>query len=60
MDDRAGAKVLLEQVCVQSRAGEDQLQRGELLEHVPQFGQQEISQAVALVHLVLFAHSREV
>lgn len=57
MDDRTGAKVLAEKIRIQSRAGEDQFQRRELLKHLPQFGQEEIGQAVALVHLVLFTHS---
>lgn len=56
VDDGAGAKVLTEKVRVQSCAGEDQLQRGKLLKHLPQFGEQEIGQAVPFVHLVLFTH----
>lgn len=54
VDNGAGAKVLMEQVYIQSCTGEDQFQCGDLLKHIPHFSEQKVSQTVALMHLVLF------
>lgn len=54
MDYRAGAKVLEEQIYVQSCTGENQLQGGNPLDNVPHFSEEEVSQAIALVNLILF------
>lgn len=53
VDDRTGAKVLQEQVRVQSSTGQDQLQLGHLIQHVSHLSEQEVGQTVTLVHLVL-------
>lgn len=53
MDDRTGAKVAEEQLHVQGSAGQDELQIGHRLEHVPDLDQQEVTEAVPLVNLVL-------
>lgn len=47
------AKVSDEKIHVQGSTGENELQRWQLLQHVPHFGQEEISQSVTLVDLVL-------
>lgn len=54
VDNGAGAKVLTEQVYIQSCTGEDQFQFGDLLKHIPHFSEQKVSQAVAFMHLILF------
>lgn len=60
VDNRAGAKVLTEQVHIQCCTGEDHFQCGDLLKHISHFSEQEVSQTVALMHLVLFKHSKSV
>lgn len=56
VDNRTGAEVLEEQVCVESCTGQDQLQWGDLLQHISHLSEQEVSEAVTLVHLVLGEH----
>lgn len=53
VNNRAKAKVSDEKIHIQGSAGENELQRRHLLEHVPHLGQEEICQAVSLVDLVL-------
>lgn len=57
-DHRAGRKVSAEQIHVQRRAGEDELQRGDALKDITQLGEQEVRQSAALVHLILWRQSR--
>lgn len=56
-DDRAGRKVSAEQIHVQRRSGEDELQRGDALKNITQLGEQEVGQSAALVHLILWRRS---
>ena len=53
MDDRTGAKVAEEQLHVQGSTGQDELQIRHRLEHVPHLGQQEVTQTIPLVNLIL-------
>lgn len=58
------AKVSDEKIHIQGSTGENELQRRDLRQHVPQLGQEEIGQAVPLVNLVLRkckvdAHSKQ-
>lgn len=58
VDNGAGAKVLKEQVYIQSCTGEDQFQCGDLLKHIPHLSEQEVSQTITLMYLVLSKHSK--
>lgn len=56
VDNRAGAKVLKEQVYIQSCTGQDQFQCGDLLKHISHLSEQEVCQAISLMHLILLNH----
>lgn len=49
----AGAKVLTEQVYIQSCTREDQFYCGNLLKHIPHLREEEVSQTITLMHLIL-------
>lgn len=49
----AGAKVLTEQVYIQSCTRQDQFYCGNLLKHIPHLREEEVSQTITLMHLIL-------
>lgn len=58
VDNRARAKVLKEQVYIQRCTGKNQFQCGDLLKHIPHLSEQEVSQTITLMYLVLLKHSK--
>lgn len=57
MYNRAGAKVLEEQVYIQSCTGQDQFHCGDLLKNIPHLCEQKVSQTITLMDLILVKHN---
>lgn len=58
MNNRAGAKVLKEQVYIQSCTGQDQFQFRDLMKNIPHLSKQKVSQTITLMHLVLLKNKK--